>query len=103
MKQIVDPLGEIIGVTSSLGKDTQVEIIRNLFTELPMSPMPDNLLPNLQISSQPIGSQATPLETLSKLAGKKIVLLDPLGHDRIRSSLYQASRFQDTLRRTYEV
>lgn len=103
VKQIVESIGGTIEVNSTPGKGTTFDVYLQLTpaestaTERSGSEARDASLPD-----QILGVHKHPLLMTPKLVGRRLVLLDSLDPDRIRSPTHQAARFQHTLRDTCE-
>lgn len=102
VKQIVESLGGSIEVLSAPGKGTQVDVYLQLRPGT-AAPILGPNAPKLNLADQPpIEFYDDPLSIAPSMAGRKIILLDPLDPARIRSPTHQATRFQQTLRETCE-
>jgi signal transduction histidine kinase/CheY-like chemotaxis protein len=102
VKQIVESLGGSIEVFSATGKGTQVDVYLQLRLRSAMTPHNHDVL-DLHLADQaPIEFYDHPRAIAPSMAGKKIILLDPLDPGKTRSPTHQATRFQQTLRETCE-
>ncbi|USW57440.1 Putative signal transduction response regulator, receiver domain, histidine kinase/HSP90-like ATPase [Septoria linicola] len=98
VKQLVDMLGGSINVQSAPHRGTQVDVY------LKLAAAPGIISRERAPTSieRPSDICRYPLAVTTRTAGKKVVLLDPLDPERVRTSTHQASRFQHTLSKTCE-
>ncbi|KAK4501533.1 hypothetical protein PRZ48_007342 [Zasmidium cellare] len=103
VKEIVSSLDGSIEIKSTPGVGTEVDVYLKLAVD---SSAASNNESSKEVdpldANRPSQMHAHPLAMASKMAGKRLVLLDPQDPDGLRPPMHQASRFQQTIRETCE-